>query len=51
MGFPDFTTVSMVASLDGAQPVLFARQRFGEGDQGVNRARVEGWLAQLADPS
>lgn|GEM_PF-423420 len=48
LGFPDFTTVSAIALPDGTQPVLFARQRFGDGDMGVNRARVEDWLARLA---
>jgi uncharacterized protein (DUF1499 family) len=49
MGFPDFTTVTVLpAPGGGSLPVLFARQRFGDGDMGVNRARVESWLAQLA---
>lgn len=47
MGYPDFTTVAVATGPDGNQPVLFARQRFGDGDQGVNRARVEDWLARL----
>jgi hypothetical protein len=47
MGFPDFTTVTTVPAEGGVTPVLFARQRFGDGDMGVNRARVEDWLAQL----
>jgi len=48
MGFPDFTTVTVVDTPDGAVPVLFARQRFGSDDMGVNRARVDDWLARLA---
>jgi uncharacterized protein (DUF1499 family) len=43
-GFPDYTTVE-------AQPgaiVIHGRLRFGSSDLGVNRARVEGWLAALA---
>lgn len=43
-GFPDYTTVE-------ARPgaiVIHGRLRFGSSDLGVNRARVEGWLAALA---
>ena len=43
MGFPDYTTVQL--SDDHLE--LYARQRFGMADMGVNKARVEGWLSQL----
>ena len=43
MGFPDYTTADVV---DGRLRV-FARSRFGRSDFGVNRARIETWLAQL----
>ncbi|MGY9045860.1 hypothetical protein P775_28195 [Puniceibacterium antarcticum] len=43
MAFPDYTTVE----LDGDHVELYARLRFGQSDMGVNKARVEGWLAQL----
>ncbi|EBA09778.1 DUF1499 domain-containing protein [Sagittula stellata] len=43
MGFPDYTTVK----LNGDVLELWARLRFGRSDMGVNRDRVEGWLAQL----
>lgn len=46
-GFPDYTTVSAVPVADGARLVIFARQRFGSKDLGVNKARVLGWLAEL----
>lgn len=51
-GFPDYTTVATVAAGGGAAgggaaPVIYARLRFGRRDGGVNKARVEGWLAQL----
>lgn len=48
-GFPDYTTVEAVAVEGGAAPVLLARLRFGDGDMGVNRARVEQWLAGLTE--
>ena len=41
-GFPDYTTVER----SGDRITLFGRLRFGRGDMGVNRARIEGWLAQ-----
>ncbi|MHA6323554.1 DUF1499 domain-containing protein [Roseivivax sp. CAU 1753] len=44
MGFPDYTTVQQVED----RIELYARARFGQSDLGVNRARVEGWLADLA---
>ena len=43
-GFPDYTTVE-------ARPgmiVIHGRLRFGSSDVGVNRARIDGWLATLA---
>lgn len=42
-GFPDYTTVG----LDGRDLVIFGRLRFGKGDMGVNKSRIQGWLAQL----
>ena len=44
MGFPDYTTVSLVDD----HLEIWARLRFGKSDLGVNKARVDGWLAQLA---
>lgn len=43
IGFPDYTTVE----LQGQTIKMFARLRFGRSDLGVNRARLEGWIAQL----
>ncbi|APZ54564.1 putative DUF1499 protein [Salipiger abyssi] len=43
MGFPDYTTVQ----LGEGHLELYARQRFGQSDLGVNRTRVEGWLDRL----
>lgn len=42
-GFPDYTT----AHQDGGRLVIWARLRFGGSDFGVNRHRVETWLAAL----
>lgn len=43
MGFPDYTTV--MQNEDVLE--LHARLRFGQSDLGVNKTRVDGWLAQL----
>lgn len=50
VGFPDYTTATAVAGEGGTRLVIFARQRFGSGDWGVNRARVEAWLGRLDLP-
>ncbi|WP_373356897.1 DUF1499 domain-containing protein [Pseudoroseicyclus sp. CXY001] len=42
-GFPDFTT----ADVAEGRLTIHARLRFGRGDMGVNRKRVEAWLAAL----
>ena len=43
IGFPDYTTVQQ----DGDTLRIHGRLRFGRKDFGVNRARVDGWLAQF----
>ena len=48
MGFPDYTTAAAIAGPGGTRLVVLARQRFGLGDYGVNRARVEDWMGKLA---
>jgi uncharacterized protein (DUF1499 family) len=47
MGYPDYTTATAVAGEGGTRLVIHARQRFGSGDWGVNRARVEDWVARV----
>ena len=47
-GFPDYTTVS-IQPVFPARMVIYARLRFGKFDMGVNKARVQSWLAQLDD--
>ena len=42
-GFPDHTTVAVQGDL----LVIYGRLRFGRADLGVNKARVESWLAAL----
>lgn len=43
LGFPDYTTVQQ----RGDTLALYARLRYGKSDMGVNKARVERWLAAL----
>lgn len=47
LGFPDYTTAAVTSADGGTRLVILARQRFGLGDQGVNRARVEDWTGKL----
>lgn len=42
-GFPDYTT----AESTPLGVTLFARQRFGAGDWGVNAARLTAWISAL----
>ncbi len=45
-GFPDYVTVKAVDAEGGAALIIWSRSRFGYSDMGVNRERVEIWLAQ-----
>jgi len=47
MRFPDFVSVEVRAAEGGSVVLAYSRSVFGRGDHGVNRARVEGWMAQL----
>ena len=46
-GFPDYITVEAVEVPGGSALIVWSRSRFGHGDFGVNRARVEAWLAKI----
>jgi uncharacterized protein (DUF1499 family) len=56
IGFPDYITVKAIAPEasqetglpeGGAGLIVYSRSRYGQGDFGVNRSRVEAWLAAL----
>ena len=47
LGFPDYITVNAVPAGDGAALVVWSRSRYGYSDVGVNRERVERWLAGM----
>jgi len=44
MGYPDYTTAQV---MEGPGLCVFGRQRFGQGDWGVNAARIGGWMQEL----
>lgn len=49
-GFPDYVSVRVEATDDGAALALWSRSRYGYSDMGVNRARLERWLAAIDLP-
>ena len=49
VGFPDIVSARAVADGDGARLLVWSRSRYGHSDMGVNRARVEAWLARVGD--
>lgn len=50
MGYPDYVSVRVVPLGPGrATLAIYSRARYGQSDLGVNRARVEKWLAGLAE--
>jgi uncharacterized protein (DUF1499 family) len=49
IGFPDYLTVKAVALESGSALIVYSRSRYGQSDLGVNRARVEAWLAALGE--
>lgn len=48
MRFPDYTSIRLDPAEGGTRLTAFARSRFGRGDMGVNRARLDRWLAALS---
>lgn len=45
--FPDIIYVAAVPDGGGSAPVIYSRSVYGRYDLGVNRHRVETWLAQV----
>ena len=50
MGYPDAISVRAEPQGTGSRLTIWSRSRFGHGDLGVNRKRVERWLEKLDDP-
>ena len=44
IGFPDYTTAEARQTPTGSRLDIYARQRFGASDFGVNTARLKNWL-------
>ena len=44
IGYPDYTTAQ---AMPGPGLCVFGRQRFGQGDWGVNAARIGGWMQEV----
>lgn len=46
--FPDYITVQFIERDDGLTTIaIYSRSRYGQGDMGVNKARVDTWLKNL----
>jgi uncharacterized protein (DUF1499 family) len=45
--FPDLVQVAAAPDGEGSRPVIYSRSLYGHSDLGVNRRRVEAWLARL----
>lgn len=45
--FPDYISVKAIEGPDGAGLVIWSRSRFGKDDLGVNKKRIDRWLAQM----
>lgn len=50
MGWPDYVSVRALPAEGGATLLVYSRSRFGESDLGVNRARLDRWLAAVDLP-
>ncbi len=47
--FPDYISVKFIDLTEGRSTIaIYSRSRYGQGDLGVNKARVEAWLATLS---
>ena len=46
IGFPDYVSVRAVETPSGPSLAVWSRSRYGYSDLGVNKARIEGWLAE-----
>lgn len=47
LNFPDVIEVKVSAKGTGSTLVIYSASRYGDSDFGVNRKRVESWLAKL----
>lgn len=48
MGYPDVISVRITPVEGGSRLSVWSRSRFGQSDLGVNKARLETWIAGLS---
>ncbi len=48
IGCPDYISVKAVPEAGGAALMIWGRNRFGTGDMGTNRDRIEYWMKELS---
>lgn len=48
IGFPDYITVKAIPVGDGSALIIYSRSRYGYSDMGVNKDRIDQWLAQMS---
>jgi hypothetical protein len=46
MGYPDYVSLRLTPEAGGTRIQALSRSRFGQGDMGVNAARLARWLPQ-----
>jgi uncharacterized protein (DUF1499 family) len=52
LNFPDLVTVSVAGPVEGPSTlVVYGRSVYGRSDLGVNRKRIEAWMAALDSPT
>jgi uncharacterized protein (DUF1499 family) len=49
LNFPDLVQVAAEPDGQGSWPIIYSRSVYGRYDFGVNRQRVEAWLARIPD--
>ena len=49
LGFPDYISVKAVPAENGSALIVWSRSRYGYSDLGVNKKRIDAWLAQIGD--
>lgn len=47
-GFPDYVSLRVIGTEQGATYAIWSRSRFGSSDMGANGVRIAGWREELA---
>ncbi|MEM7060762.1 MAG: DUF1499 domain-containing protein [Pseudomonadota bacterium] len=51
LGFPDYISVKAIEVDGGSALIIWSRSRYGYSDLGVNKKRIDAWLAQIDKPN